>query len=302
MATRNPRKKTVIRPSYPGSRFALKLDNSGSHEFVNKYSGGAIKAELGTYSLDGDSIRKHITNTICEPITVEAGIGMSKAFNDWIQFSFERDFVTRNGVIYACNAEFESMAVREFMSAYISEVTLPELDRSSRELVFMTVKFNPEHIRNQIGNKTLIPDNSDSNKSSISRNFRFQLGNLPCERVAKIDSFTWKKIVTKEAVGDDNRDRSRYSSKIEVPNLRLTIAARDLDIWWDWYHRFVVDGQSSGSDELQGTIAYLTPDQETILGKIELFNVGPISIQNFTEDGKNFVVDLYVNQMNFLPE
>lgn len=291
--------------SYTGGRFAFLVDGLGMLGFVKKFSGGTIKGELATHNLGPANIqKKHIVGIIYEPITFEVGMGMSAGFYEWIRAAFDMGYVTKSGEIHACDFDYKSMSVREFLAAHISEVTIPALDGSSKEPAYMTVKIDPERIRYRKGDGSPIQGKIvPAAKKWLCSNFRFTLGNLPCSRVAKIDSFTWKQEVIKDEVGQF-RVPTKHPAKVEVPNLKLTISMADFEPWQDWHRSFVIEGQCAGGDELTGAITFLAPDLKNELAEIELLNVGIISLQEFgqvstKEEVARFTVELYVEKMTF---
>lgn len=291
--------------SYTGGRFALNVDGLGMLGFVKKFSGGTIKGELATHNLYSVNIqKKHIVGIIYEPITVEVGMGMSAGFYELISAAFDKGYVTKSGEIHACDFDYKSISVREFLAAHISEVTIPALDGSSKEPAYMTVKINPERIRYRKGDGSQIQGKIvPATKKWLCSNFRFTLGNLPCSRVAKIDSFTWKQGIIKDEV-DQFRVPTKHPAKVEVPNLKLTISMADLEPWQDWFRSFVIEGQCAEGDELTGAITFLAPDLKNELAEIELLNVGIISLQGFGQESlgeevARFTVELYVGKMTF---
>ena len=66
------------------------------------------------------------------PITMEIGMGMGILI-DWMNLTYDSQPVVKTAVIHACNAKFESMAMRELINTHISELTLPKLDASSKD-------------------------------------------------------------------------------------------------------------------------------------------------------------------------
>lgn len=291
--------------SYTGGRFALNVDGLGMLGFVKKFSGGTIKGELATHNLGPPNIqKKHIVSIIYEPITVEVGMGMSAGFYEWIRATFDRGYVTKSGEIHACDFDYKSISVREFLAAQISEVTIPALDGSSKEPANMIVKFEPERIRYRKGDGSRIQGKIvPAAKKWLCSNFRFTLGNLPCSRVTKIDSFTWKLGVIKDELGQF-RVPTKHPAKVEVPNLKLTISMADVEPWQDWHRSFVIEGQHAEGDELTGAITFLAPDLKNELAEIELLNVGIISLQEFGQESTKdevarFTVELYVEKMTF---
>ena len=291
--------------SFTGGQFAFMADGSEFLGFVKKVSGGTAKAEVATHNL-GPSLlqKKHISTISFEDITCEVGLGMAKAMYEWIQATFDQGTVSKSGEIHACNAEGSSMAVREYRDALITEVAMPALDGSSKEPAYMTLKISPEEIKYLPGTGAKIEGKiAPATKKWLCSNFRIDLGKLPCARVSKIDAWTWKAKTTKDEVGQF-RIATKHVSAVEVPNLKLTISTADIKDWQDWHKSFLIDGNCSETDELSGSITFLSPNLKEELGRVELQNVGMVSMENEgfeanKEGVSRFTVELYVEQMKF---
>ena len=289
-----------------GGGFAIALDGSGFLGLLQSFSGGNIRGDVAINQSERDNIqKKHLSGISYEPFTLEVGMGMSAGFYEWISSSFNTGYVTRTGEIHTCDFDYSCKSVRQFVDAYISEVTIPELDGSSKDPSYMTVKLDPERINytersgTQITGKVAI-----ATKKWLTSNFRMELGDLPCALVAKIDSFTWKQSV----IGDDAvgafRDPLLGTAQADVPNLRFTISMVDVRAWQDWHNSFVIEGRSSDADERTGRIVFLGPDMQEELASIDLLNVGIFSLETLGQEaGKDevatFTVELYVEQMKF---
>jgi hypothetical protein len=68
-------------------------------------------------------------------VTVEIGMGMDPEVYEWIRTAFDGTHITKNIEIHAIDFEGTSQSVHEFTDALITEVTLPTLDASSKDLV-----------------------------------------------------------------------------------------------------------------------------------------------------------------------
>ncbi len=291
--------------SFTGGQFAFMADGSEFLGFVKKVSGGTAKAEVATHNLGPVQLqKKHISTISFEDITCEVGMGMAKGMYEWIQATFEQGTVSKSGEIHACNQEGKSMAIREYRDAHIGEVAMPALDGSSKEPAYMTLKLSPEEIKYLPGSGAKIEGKvAPATKKWLCSNFRFELGSLPCARVAKIDAWTWKAKIAKDEVGQ-YRIATKHVCAVEVPNLKLTISTADIKEWQDWHKAFLVDGNCSEAEEQSGSITFLAPNLKDELGRVELMNVGILSLENEgfeanKEGVSRFTVELYVEQMKF---
>ncbi len=276
--------------------------------YIKKVSGGTIKGNVATHDLGVDLYqRKHLATIEYTPITVEVGMGMGKGIYEWIRASFDKGHVTKSGEIHACDFDYKSMAIREFHDAFISKVTIPALDGSNKDAAYMTLELDPERIRYVKGTGSQIQGQiAPKTKAWLNSNFRITLGDLPCARVAKVDSFSWEQKVIKDEVGQF-RDASKHAAKVTVPNLKFTISMADYEPWSQWHQSFVIDGICLDADELSGQIEFLSPDLKETLGTIELLHVGIFSLEQEAAEAnketvQRFTVELYVEEMKFEPK
>ena len=288
-----------MKQSFTGGRFNLVLDGSDNLGFVKSIKGGNIKGEVATHSLGAENIqKKHLATIIHEPITIEVGMGMSKGFYEWIDATFDKGYVTKSGEFIARDFDYKAMSTREFIDAHIAEVTIPSLDGSSKDPAYITVKLDPERIRYKSGDGNVVKAKAATGaKKWLSSNFKLELGSLPCARVSKIDSFTWKQGIITDEVGAF-RKAALHLAKVEVPNLKLTISMADISAWQDWHKSFVIDGKNNEGAELTGAITLMAPDMVGELAKISLKHVGIISLESAAQVAQ-FTVELYIEKTGF---
>ena len=290
--------------SYTAGRFALDL-NGQIAGYIKSVKGGFTKAEVAVHNLGTDNVQtKHISTISHEPFTCEVGMGMTKSFYDWIQASFDKGCVTYSGEMVAADFDYKAQSARVFYDAHIAEVTIPALDGSSKEAAYMTLKIAPERIRfEKRGGEQLNGKIGTATKKWLCSNWRFELGDMPCQRVSKVDSFTWKQAVTKDQCGAF-REPTMHPTHVEVPNLKVTFSMADIDKWRQWHQDFVIDGKCTDADELTGAINFLGPDLKEVLATIELDHVGIISLEEGAAEANKDEVhrataELYVERMRF---
>jgi hypothetical protein len=271
--------------------------------FIKKVSGGTVKGELVKHNL-GTSFyqKKHLATIAHEPLTIEVSMGMGQPFWDWVKASFDKGFVQKNCELMAADFNHKVQAVRAFNDAYISEVTVPTCDGSSKEPGYFTVKIDPNTIRYEPGDGSEIKGDENANaKKWLCSNFRFKLGDLPCDRVAKIESFKWTQKIVKDEVGAF-REPMKEPASLEVDNLKLSISMADIDKWFEWHRSFVIDGKCTDGDELSGSLELLSPDLKETLCSISFGHVGIISLEQGAveankEEVARFNVELYTEEI-----
>lgn len=298
--------------SFSTGRFALFVDGEALG-FVKSVSGGNIKGEVAIQQTGPNKVmKKHLAGIKHEEITVECGLRMGRSVYDWIQSSFtvspkakNTSRRTRSGEIISADFDYKARRATIFSDAHITQLTVPALDRNSKEPVYMAITLNPQQLRHEKRNgerRTRIKDKKK--KQWLASGFTIEMGDLPCKRVAKINGFTIKQKVVSDQVGE-MREPTKHPGKVEVPNIKLTFSVRDASPWEDWFNSFVIEGKCADGDELNGQITFLGPNHKDELGRITLRHVGIISLQPATYHAKKSTVtqmeaELYVEEMKFV--
>ena len=287
-----------------GERIGIYDESSGMLGFVKSFAGGIAKAEVGTHRLGEEHIeKKHITSIVYEPITIEVGMDMTPDFYKWIGKAFQNMDSKKSGEAVFYDFDGFSMEVREFLDARITEVSFPEFARNSNEPVILMIRMEPGQILYKPGTGSHmkgIAKTSSGRAEWLCSNFHFTLGDLPCNRVLKIESFTWKLGVIRDEVGQFRLPTKHRIQIAQVPNIKLLISMADAKAWQDWHRSFIIEGNSSDADELHGSIELLSSDGSTAIARIGLINAGLFSLRKVSEDSSTRIeVELYVEQMTF---
>ncbi len=288
--------------SYSAGRFALSIDGD-SPGFLSKASGGVIKGEVAQHKSGTDVfVRKNLATISYEDLKFSVAIGQGKGIWEWIKASFDKGFVQKNMELIAADFNYKSQSVREFMNAYIIDVTMPAMDGSSKDALYVDITTSCDTIRYKKGDGADIKGNANLNtKKALCSNFKLDIDGLPCQRVAKIDSWSWKQKVVKDEVGAF-RDYSKHPAALEIPNLKLTISMADLDPWAQWHQSFVIDGKCADADEKSGVLTILGPDLKEELLTVNFSHLGIISLEPEgleanKESVARFTVELYCEEM-----
>jgi len=290
--------------TYTGGRFSLDIDgfNAG---FLKKFSGLAMEADIVANDLGPDNVqKKHVANIKWTDGKATIGIGMGKGMYDWIKAAFDKGYITKNGTFTSADFNYKAQSSLTFQNGLITEVTVPKLDGSSKDAAYFDVGFACEQVRWAKG------DNSDirgkigpKQKAWLCSNFKVEIGSLPCNRVATVDSFTWKCAVAADQIGIF-REPTKHPAKVTVPDVKLSISYADHQAWADAAKKWFVDGEHREENEMTGAITFLGPNMKDELGRIDLHNVG---FKKFSDEDaeansekiKRFNVELYVEKMTF---
>ncbi|MDN5881962.1 MAG: hypothetical protein L0H37_06290 [Nitrosospira sp.] len=288
---------------YDADHFILYLD--GGPTVLRNFEGGNVKGEVAIVGKGPQDLpAKNISTLKLKPMVIEVGISMGKSLREWISATLDRADANarKSGYIVACDADCKVTEFRYFRDALITGITIPELDASSKDGAFFIIQFDSEEISYKDGDKSALAGViSARNKQWLCSGFRMRLGDLPCEHVIKIDSSTIKQNVTLETTGDF-RVAGREVAKLEIPNLKITFPAADIEPWAAWFDEFVIKGRNSQDKELSGVIELLDPDGE-VLGAVDLLQVGIFSLaversEEVPAAGvSRYIAELYVEKM-----
>ena len=285
--------------THAGGHYALDIDGTPV-ESLRSISGLDMLADVALdVPAPGAMPGKHVANVSWTPGKASIGMGMGKGMYEWIKNSFDQGAATANGTLATADFNFKKRSVLTFAEASLTSITVPRLDGASKDAGAFEIEFEAERVRVAKGDGADIRAVSGTRQQPwLCANFRFELGALPCARVASIESFTWR---CTPGAGSAFQPTAR--STISVPDLRVAISAADYDAWAEAAQRWFVDGQHLEGDEMSGLITLLTPDLQTPLGAITLSHVGFKRFSQLPPTGGGdalyrFTVDLYVERMS----
>jgi hypothetical protein len=290
--------------TFTGGRFALDVDgiNVG---FLKKFSGLSMEADIVANDLGPENMqKKHVANVKWTPGKATVGIGMGKSMYEWIKAAFDKGYVTKNGTFTAADFDYKAQSQLTFFNALITGVTCPKLDGASKEAAYFDVEFEAEQVRWAKGGGEVIKGKvGPKQKAWLCSNFRVEIGSLPCNRIATVDTFTWKCAIASDQIGIF-REPTKHPAKVITPDIKLSISYADHQAWADAARRWFVDGYHEEKDEMTGRIVFLNPNMKDELGSIELMGLG---FKSFTDEAaeansekiKRFTVELYCEGMKF---
>lgn len=294
----------------PGARgfaaghFALELDGA-SVGIVQAFQGGNAYADVLEFTDGGDLItRKQPGQLHYEPITVLVGLGMEAAFWEWIEAMFVGRYARKDGSIVIADGNFNVLRRMDFTDALVTEVTFPALDASSKDAGRVMVTFQPRMTALRAGSGKLVDPSPAKQKAWLVSNFRISIGNLPCNRVNKVEALTFKQKVVEENKGNERTPPTFIPDGVESPNVDVTFAAVDVSPWQAFFDDFVLAGNNDEDHELSGRIEYLSSNLQTVLAHLQFFNLGivrlaPEGVDPNSTSLSRFEATLYSEGMQF---
>lgn len=306
---RPPQYTAVTRRSYSAGHFMLLIDGFPALAYVKSVEGGFPKLN-STEDAGGQTVPrvKHRTSLEFESITIEVGISQSVALLRWIQRSWDEKFDRQDGQIIHADQDYKAQFVQTFYGALIEEVTFPALDASSKDSGYLKVKLKPEKVVLDRGDgKSIKSEYQRYQKAWNSSAFRLNLDkDIDTSFINKIDSFTIKQGVKQVATGE-RRVAELEPTKLEFPDLKVTLSLAHADGLFAWYQKTVGrDLEKALKPETQqectGSIEFLTPSRRETMLELSLTGV---AIKSFTipkseannDQIKRCVCDLSVESM-----
>jgi hypothetical protein len=247
-------------------------------------------------------LQKHIAGLEFEDITVACGTGMSSDFYQWIGSAFNRDYNRRDGaVIFVQHGQ--PVKRYEFSQALVTSVSMPALDRSSKNEAHMRVSFQPERSRSHEPGKTGVGVYTGVlQKAWHISDFRIQIDGLEneCRHVTRIESLVVRQGTVAVSTGV-TRDLSREPTKIEFPNLVVYLPGMYAGGIFKWLEDAVV--RRGGQDmEKNGSIDFLAPGSSISYFGLKLKQIGVKQVASPHGGPKSMApvkVEMYCESMTF---
>ncbi|MCA9678031.1 MAG: phage tail protein [Myxococcales bacterium] len=272
----------TTRRAYTTGHFALDIDgNALRTAHIKSVEGGHVKLNSVDEQMGQDNLRiKHGTSLEVEPLTCEIGLSQANYLLWWIKKSWRKEFARHNGSITHADFQYKAQFVHQFFDALIEETQFPTLDSQSKDPAYLKVKFRPERVdMKRGGGESVSGSFGGKQKLWLSSAFRLTIDGVDTSKVSRIDAFSVKQGIKPIASGPA-RFPELVPTKIEFPDLSVTMSLQYADQVLDWYHQYVIDGKMNQTKaEKQGALEFLTPDRQEVLFRINLYDVGIKSFQ-----------------------
>lgn len=300
------------RRAYSAGHFELTIDNAATPAFVKSVEGGFVKLNSSDVQGGADPVRvKHATTREVEAMTFDIGMSEVNALMLWIAQSWRREFNRKSGHVIHADQNYRAQLQHNFYDALIEEVTVPALDASSKDALYLKVKIRPERVELVDGDQERLQvPHKGTQKLWQAAAFRLSLDNgIDLSKVFKIDSFTIKQGIKPVTAGRWQKSTfpELEPTKIDFPDLKIHMTMAHAGGILEWYKMVVLEGMPETEFETNGSIEFLSPDRKKVLGKISLYGVG---IKGFSmgkseansDQMKRCTFDLYVSHMGLMED
>jgi hypothetical protein len=288
-------------PNAAGS-FELSLDGARQSAYVRSCEGGFLKAAVIDESVGPDILHiKHTSTIEIEPFAFEVGLAGSHSILKWIQSSWKKEYTRKHGHLIHGDFNHKGIRSQEFSDALITETTFPALDATSREQPYLKLKMLAEAVKYEPTSIALKGVFDRAQKEWSLNSFRLIIDDIETNGVSKIEAFTVKQGVKRLYTGGQRLPQIE-PTKIEFPNLVVSIAEANSSPIFAWYKNVVVNGQPEPAAGRTGAIEFLSPDRKRVMLHISLANVGIASATLVASQGnqnatKMCKFELYVGSM-----
>jgi phage tail-like protein len=288
--------------SYSLGQYALELDGVAAGWLLSADGGYAYGDVISAMSGSGTVVRKHLGKVKYDEITVTVGLGMSRAFYDWLKGVSDHTPARKNGAIVLVDFKGNEVSRLEFVNALISEITVPACDGASKDPAYMTVKWRSESTRYLKSAKAWGGHPALPKPWSVA-NFRLLLDGLDCTRVNKIGALWLRQGLSEIAVGQ-SRTSEQSPTSLDISDVVITLADTQADDFYDWFESFVVSGNNAASNEKNGTLQFLTANLQEVLMSLTLRGLGifkwyPEKVEAGSDGIRRVQVELYCDDMSF---
>lgn len=295
-ASANAQSKFVV------NRFALEI-NGKFAGFLQSYSGGVPTVEVTDRDFGPNDItNKSLRNVRYHPILLKFSNAMSAEFLSKLSSSFSgaSEPTTLDGAISVADANGNAQSRLEFRDALPTKIIFPASDPTSKDPAYFTVELQPQFVRSAKPTKLQIPQTSS--QKWIAGNFTFTCDGIDSKGIAKIDSFCIRRNYFEEF-----NHLNKYfviPANLEVSDIIVTVVASQISKWQSWFDRHLVDGKLESEYERQATLSYLSADLKSVIGSVQLTNLGIYEIAHekidaTTSNPLRQTVSMYCEQISF---
>jgi phage tail-like protein len=275
--------------------------------WLQSAEGGYAYSDVVAEQVGPDFIqRKHIGNVKYEEITLKVGANMTQPFYQWLKDTLEGQHIRKSGSVIFTDYDSREVQRLSFTNALITEIGFPALDAASKDPAYLTIKFAPEAARRVKGSGVPVkfPPVGSKQKQWLPANFRLRIDGLEraTTRINKVEALTVKQKVVTDAVGEF-RDYEIEPTKLEFPNLVMTISEVDADAWYDWHESFVIQGNNGTEAEKGGRLEFLSPNLKEVLFSLQfsglgIFKLAPEKSEAGAEQIRRVKAELYVERIS----
>jgi len=264
---------------------------------VTSWSGGDISGSVVEVVENSAVTKKHIGQVGYEPIVAKATPPLSAALSACLA-----DLCAGRSAPVSLELSGTDAKPFQATNAQLIEAQFAALDGSSKSVYEITFVFRAESVR-PLASAVKPSIKTAKASRALASNFRFTLGNLDTNRVASIEPFIITRATVANSVGA-MRDPSVQTGPAKFPDFVVVTSDAGAASWTAWRDDFLVRGNRTDANELDGSLTLLGPDMKTPLLSLQLLHMGITRFaQNLSpnESIARSTASLYCEQITLAP-
>lgn len=248
---------------------------------VVSWSGGDISGTVVETVTSNNVTKKHISQVSYEPVVAKAIPPLSAGLSACLA-----DLCAGRSTPVTLELSGSDPKPLQATKAQLVEAQFAALDGSSKDAYEIAFVFRAESVRPQASaSGTTVGVSAAKTSRALASNFRFTLGNLDTNRVASIEPFVIARAAVADSVGA-LRDTSVQTGPTKFSNLVIVTSDASAASWTTWRDDFLVRGNNTDANELDGLLTILGPDLKTPLLSLQISHVGITRFaHNLTSNG-----------------
>jgi hypothetical protein len=279
------------------NHFYLQLDRDIVGR-VLAYSGGSLKADVTEIDPAGSGFKvRHLKSIRYEDVQLTCTAGMSSWLYDWVNQAMQLSFVRKTVTLIVTDLSDRPLQQLEMQNAFISGLTLPALDASSRNSASMELVISPDRTTtSKAGSSAAALSAYSALKPWSVADFRFTIYGLEkeCAKVTSVGPLHFGVTVAEDSIGDA-RFTERIPGKADVSNLSITVASEAAEGFHKWFESFAI--KDNASDVKSGQLDYMAPGGSQGYISVKFGELGIIKVSKV--DGKKLTqIDFYCDGLS----
>lgn len=288
--------------SYSASTYVFEL-NGKPVAYLSSFEGGEASGQVISQPAGPAQFpNKVLGETRYKDWTVKLDMAPEGELLNWVEASLHSNFYAAHAGIVILDPHGNEMRRATLFNAVISEISIPALDKTSREKLQLTLKLRPSYVKWQKGGARYAGLERAVNQSRMLKsNFRLEIDGLDMSRAIGVGALTVKRKLQERG---EFREYEHDFAGREVSNLSVAMPEAASGGLIEWHQDFVLSGNSSDAKERKGSITLLAPDLRTPLLTIGLDHLGIYSLDyglggSGGDSRPTFKAGLYVEGISF---
>jgi hypothetical protein len=270
----------LSRTSYVGGSFLLNIEGQPGG-YVPAIAGGAMSSTVvvDRSGNTGSFPKKHAGAVQYDDISFAVSLP-EKPLAEWMKTTLASAApVRKSGSFSSLDFNFKEVSKTTWTSGFISDITFPELDATSKDPARINVTITPSSTSVNVAGSGKVESAASGLKSkqALSSNYRLTIPGVDTSKVSHIDPLSVRFKAVSPGLGE-RREYEKTVGDVDVSNLAFVLAEHSADSVYKWHQDFVVKGNNSDAQEKTATLELLGPDMKSVLWKITMKGVGILKV------------------------